>query len=167
MASAPLDMAGIVSTLARCSSRPRYTLTLLQLLGEAADASGRAGPYVVRDKQTMPVRDWLCDAISPLGDRDPKRRELTARVREELGEQLPDDPTEAERLVEAEVRARVRAAGKANVSRAMSELVRAGLLRRHYQGYRTNHRNRGAGRQAVYTLDPEALAALRRVSHLV
>jgi len=31
-------------------------------------------------------------------------------------------------------------------------MVAAGLLRRHYQGYRVDHHNRGAQRQAVYTL---------------
>ncbi|MFT3965221.1 MAG: hypothetical protein QM690_05015, partial [Sphingobium sp.] len=54
--------------------------------------------------------------------------------------------------VEEEVKLRVRASGKANLSRAVSELVAAGLLRRHYQGYRVDHHNRGAQRQAVYTL---------------
>jgi DNA-binding MarR family transcriptional regulator len=55
---------------------------------------------------------------------------------------------------------RVRISGKANVSRAVSELVKAGLLRRHYQGFRVDHRNRGAQRQVVYSLTTAAKAVL-------
>jgi hypothetical protein len=45
--------------------------------------------------------------------------------------------------------------------------VRAGLVKRHYQGWRTNHHNRGAGREVVYTVTPDALAALRRGTQLM
>ncbi|MAM38210.1 MAG: hypothetical protein CL949_06820, partial [Erythrobacter sp.] len=61
-------------------------------------------------------------------------------------------------LVHDEVQVRVRASGKTNLSRAASELVKAGLLKRHYQGYRVDHLNRGAQRQAVYTLTGRARA---------
>jgi hypothetical protein len=50
----------------------------------------------------------------------------------------------------------MRAVGKRNLSRAVSELVNAGLLRCHYQGYRVDHRNRGGKRHAVYTLAEDA-----------
>jgi len=51
----------------------------------------------------------------------------------------------------------VRRSGRCNVRRAASDLVRAGLLRRHYQGYRVDHENRGAQREAVYTIVEQAL----------
>ena len=81
---------------------------------------------------------------------------LVERVRDELRREgrLSGDGDEA--LVQDEVRARVRSSGKTNLSRAASELVKAGLLKRHYQGYRVDHMNRGAQRQAVYTLTGRA-----------
>lgn len=93
-----------------------------------------------------------------MGHRDPRRQALQERVREELKGQgaLPADPVEAERAIDSEVRSRVRVSGKTNVSRAVSDLVRAGLLFRHYQGYCVDHHNRGGQRQAVYTLSPSA-----------
>lgn len=45
---------------------------------------------------------------------------------------------------------------------AWSDLVKAGLLRRHYQGFRVDHPNRGAQREAVYTVLPEVRRALAR-----
>ena len=59
-------------------------------------------------------------------------------------------------MMEEEVRKRVRSSAVCNVSRAVSELVKAGLLNRHYQGYRVDHENRGAQRQAVYSLTADA-----------
>lgn len=41
-----------------------------------------------------------------------------------------------------------------------SDLVKAGLVRRHYQGYRVDHHNRGAQREAVYTITEAAACAL-------
>lgn len=63
-------------------------------------------------------------------------------------------------MVDQHVRERVRQSGRCNVSRAVSDLVRAGLLQRHCQGYYVDHHNRGAQREAVYTLLPEAMRAL-------
>jgi hypothetical protein len=51
--------------------------------------------------------------------------------------------------------------GKANVSRAVSDLVRAGLVKRHYAGRITDHVNRGGRRLAVYAVTAEAMAAVR------
>jgi predicted transcriptional regulator len=72
---------------------------------------------------------------------------------------LPGDPELAEQIVSSEVRGRVRRSGRTNISRAVSDLVRAGFLRRHYQGYRVDHENRG-GREAVYTILPTVRRAL-------
>ena len=52
--------------------------------------------------------------------------------------------------------------GRANISRAISDLVRAGLVTRHYAGYATNHQNRGGRRHAVYVVRPNVLRLLRR-----
>ena len=127
---------------------------LLTLIAEVARPDGSAGPLVAKDGGLQPLRDWLCDALTPMGGRDPRRLALAARVRDELAGQgrLPIDEPDASVAVEDEVKLRVRASGKTNLSRAVSELVAAGLLRRHYQGYRVDHQNRGAQRQAVYTL---------------
>jgi len=77
---------------------------------------------------------------------------------------LSADPAAARAAVDDEVRDRVRASGKTNLSRAMSELVRAGLIRRHYQGYRVDHHNRGAQRHVVYTLIGQARFLLGRTA---
>jgi len=61
---------------------------------------------------------------------------------------------------EEEIEARILRSGRTNVSRAESDLVRAGLLHRHYQGYRVDHPNRGAQREAVYTIAPDVRRAL-------
>lgn len=147
-------VSSLLDRLARCSTRPRYAFMLLNLIAEVAGPDGSAGPLIGRGRALVPLRDWLSDALTPMGHRDPRRRALAQRVRDELAAQarLPDEEALAVALVEDEVRLRVRASGKANLSRAVSELVAAGLLRRHYQGYRVDHHNRGARRQAVYTL---------------
>ena len=161
----PADMPSVIERLASVSSRPRYAFMLLNLIARAAGQGGKAGPYVVERGGTVRLRDWLCDALSPMAGRDPKRVALVERVRAELAGQgaLPDDENAAARAIDEAVRARVRASGRCNVSRAVSELVRAGLVRRHYQGWRVDHHNRGARREAVYTLTPEAMRAVGRV----
>ena len=167
MASAAINVSDILGRVTRASARPRYTFMVLNLLSEAADARGRAGPYVGEGTTARPVRDWLTDALLPVAERDHRRRELLARVRAELAGQLPTDQAEAERAIEAAVLERIRASGRTSVSRAVSDLVRAGLVRRFYQGYRRDHHNRGAQRQAVYVVDGDALAALRRRTQLL
>ena len=62
--------------------------------------------------------------------------------------------------VDHAVEEQVLAVGRANVSRAISDLARAGLVTRHYAGYATIHENRGGGRHAVYVVPPGVLAAL-------
>lgn len=100
-----------------------------------------------------------------MAQRDPRRRAIVAEVRSSLASRnmLPADPTEAEQIIEREVKTRVRRSGRTNVSRAVSDLVRAGLVRRHYQGYRVDHHNRGAQREAVYTITEAAALALRAI----
>jgi hypothetical protein len=147
-------LSALLDRLAHASTRPRYAFMLLTLIAEVARPDGSAGPLVAKDGGLQPLRDWLCDALTPMGGRDPRRLALAARVRAELAgqERLPTDQDAAGLVVEEEVKLRVRASGKTNLSRAVSEMVAAGLLRRHYQGYRVDHHNRGAQRQAVYTL---------------
>jgi hypothetical protein len=61
-----------------------------------------------------------------------------------LGELTGDAARDAARI-DAAVEEQVQAVGRANISRAISDLVRAGLMTRHYAGYATNHKNRGVG----------------------
>ncbi|WP_065846081.1 hypothetical protein [Sphingobium sp. Ndbn-10] len=159
----PLDMPGLVELLSQSSSRPRYAYMILDLIAKIAGPNGSAGPLVVEGGSATPIREWLCDALVPMGSSYPHRLALATRVRQEMEEAgtLPQNPVDAEREIDAEVRARVRASGKTNVSRAVSDLVRAGILHRHYQGYRVDHHNRGGQRQAVYTLSPIARKLLQ------
>jgi len=161
--NAPSDMPSVIERLATTSSRPRYAFMVLNLIARAAGESGEAGPYVVEEGKAVRLRDWLCDALSPMAQRDPRRIALTERVRVELEGQagLPKDFKAAADAIDRAVRLRVRASGRCNVSRAVSELVRAGLVRRHYQGWRIDHHNRGARREAVYTLTADAVRSLQ------
>lgn len=158
-----LDMPGLLEILARNSARPRYAFMVLNLIAKVAGPAGSAGPTVQREGRAVSIRDWLCDALMPMGHREPKRLALASRIREELvsSATLPADPMAAEMAIDSEIRDRLRASGKTNVSRAVSDLVRAGLIVRHYQGYCIDHHNRGGQRQAVYTLTPAARQLLR------
>lgn len=157
-----MDLPGVLERLAGSSSRPRYAFMVLNLIARAAGRNGKAGPYVREGAAVIPIRDWLSDALAPMAQRDPRRLALAASVREALASAgtLPLDGDEADRAVDAEVRDRMRRSARTNVSHAVSELVKAGLLERHYAGYRVDHHNRGAQRQAVYVLTGEARAAL-------
>lgn len=160
--SSPGAMSSLLDCLAQASSRPRYAFMVLSLIAEAADASGEAGPFVQRGRQQVTLRDWLCDSLAPMGGRDPRRIALAERVKSDLilEDRMPTDPAKAAALVEDEVRQRVRASGKTNLSRAVSELVGAGLLRRYYKGYAIDHENRGGQRHAVYVLQGMARCLL-------
>lgn len=129
-------MPSLLEVLARTSSRPRYAFMVLNLIARVTRSDGSAGPLVAKTGATIPLRDWLCDALTPTGRRDPRRLSLEQRVHDELASAgpLPSSQNEAAAMVEEEVRLRVCASAKANISRAVSELVKAGLLRRHYQG---------------------------------
>ncbi|OQW70911.1 MAG: hypothetical protein BVN33_16895 [Proteobacteria bacterium ST_bin13] len=161
-----LNLPALIERIADVSPRPRYTFMVLHLIAKVANSnSGSAGPYVIDDNSCrVALRDWLCDSLVPIAKRDARRLLLTDEIRASFAEQnaLPDDAQEAARLIDNEVRRRVRRSGRCNVSRAVSDLVRAGLIRRHYQGYRVDHHNRGAQREAVYTITELAAGALRR-----
>jgi hypothetical protein len=155
-------MSSLLDYLAQTSSRPRYAFMLLSLIAEVSRQDGEAGPFVNRGDEMLSLRDFLCDSLSPMGARDPRRRALVDRVKADLTRlgQLPADSDEAARIIEQEVRERVRASGKTNLSRAVSELVGAGLLRRYYKGYAVDHKNRGGQRHAVYALCGKARCLL-------
>ena len=78
------------------------------------------------------------------------------------GNELSGDEARDAAQIDQAVEEQVLAVGRANVSRAISDLARAGLVTRHYAGYATNHRNRGGGRHAVYVVNPGVLKLLRR-----
>ena len=158
------DLAILLDRLAKASTRPRYAFMLLNLIAEAARPDGSAGPFVAHNGSFTCLRDWLCDALTPMGGRDHKRVALAARIRHELEQQgqLPANAVEAAAIIEEQARTHVRASGKTNLSRAVSELVGAGLLNRHYQGYRIDHHHRGGQRHAVYSLAGAARCLLRQ-----
>lgn len=156
-------IGSIYATLAKVSTRPRYAFLVLQLVTEAADARGRAGPLVqVGSTAPLFLRDWLCKQLLPMSERDGRRSALRARVVETVRHRLTGDVEYDEILIDGAVEEQVLTVGRANVSRAISDLVKAGLLNRHYAGYVTNHANRGGGRHAVYIVEPQILAAMGR-----
>lgn len=161
---AAMDLPALIERIALASTRPRYAFLVLNLIAKAAGAGDSAGPYVHEAGRRIPVRDWLCDALIPLAHRDGRRRAVVDEVRSDLAARdlIPEDAVAAAQLLDEKVRARLLQSGRCNISRAVSDLVRAGLLRRHYQGYRVDHHNRGAQREAVYTLTAEAWRALGR-----
>lgn len=108
----------------------------------------------------MLLRDWLCTQLLPMSEQNVRRAGLRARVTASLQHQLTGDPEVDAVRVDHAVEEQVLAVGRANVSRAISDLVRAGLVTRHYAGYATNHENRGGGRHAVYVVPPAVLRAL-------
>lgn len=161
-----LDLPAVLERLADISTRPRYTFMVLNLIARAAGQNDSAGPYVREEGRAIAIRDWLSDALMPMAQRDARRLAVVQQVRLELERRnmLPDNQDLAEEVIADEVRARLRHSGRTNVSRAVSDLVRAGLVRRHYQGYRVDHENRGAQREAVYTIVPRVKRALGQVA---
>lgn len=166
-ATTPASLGSIFQRLAAGSARPRYAFLVLNLISEAAGPAGRAGPFVERGEGPVMLRDWLAGELMPLSGRDRRRDALRARVMADLAPKLSGDPDKDAALIEAAVEEEALAVGKANVSRAVSDLVRAGLVRRHYAGRARNHRNRGGQRLAVYAVEPEVMAAIRTRTLLV
>ncbi|HEY6869538.1 MAG TPA: hypothetical protein VI199_07265 [Novosphingobium sp.] len=164
MATPAEDIGSILGRLAAESRRPRYAFMVLNLISDVADDRGKAGPFVARGEQSVPIRDWLCEQLMPLSRRDDRRQRLRAEVRDDLAARTGQAD---EARVERAVHERALEVGKTNISRAVSELVQAGLLRRHYAGWCKDHVNRGGGRHAVYTVTPDALSALRRTNRLM
>ena len=158
------DLPALVDRISLASKRPRYALLVLKLIVQEARRDGSLGPYVQNEQGRVPVRDWLCRALAPLAQRDYRRLAMLEAVRIEImaKEDLPEDPAKRAQWLDREVDARILRSWRTSISRAVSELVRAGLLRRHYQGYRVDHPNRGAQREAVYTVMPEVRRALSR-----
>jgi hypothetical protein len=158
-----LDLPDILAHLTKACERPRYCFMVLNLIAKVGGRSGEAGPFVVVGDTRVPIRDWLSDALAPIAQRDPRRLGISRRVRAELvaNNAMPDDVEEADAVVDELVRHRILVSGRTNVSRAVSELIRAGFMHRHYQGYRVDHENRGAQRHAVYSINPEVRRALR------
>jgi hypothetical protein len=155
-------IGAIYAALARVSSRPRYAFLVLQLVTEAANTKGRAGPHVRSGEGSMLLRDWLSTQLLLMSERDGRRATLRRRVTDILSDRLTGDPAHDQPLIESAVEDQVLTVGRANVSRAISDLVKAGLLTRHYAGYATNHCNRGAGRHAVYVLCPKTMLIFGR-----
>ena len=152
----------LVERVSQISKRPRYVLLILNLIAKAARENGSLGPYVRSEDDQVPVRDWLCQALAPLAIRDCRRTAMIAAVRSKLMAKADasENMGDLAQQQDEEVEARILRSGRTNVSRAVSDLVRAGLLQRHYQGYRVDHPNRGAQREAVYTIAPDVRLAL-------
>lgn len=164
-AAAPSDLGTILATLAGASRRPRYAFMVLGLIAEAARPDGQAGPWVRRggpsgQGERVGMRDWLARQLAPLAANDRRRATLRARVAARIG---GDDAA----AIDAALAEEALAIGRANVSRAVSDLVRAGLVRRHYAGRVTDHANRGGRRMAVYAVAPPVLNAIRSRPTLV
>ena len=159
------SLPDLIDQISQVSRRPRYAFLVLNLILRAVGHGDSIGPYVRYKGGLVPVRDWLCQALIPLAQRDGRRRALieTARAHLIANDLLPDDPVAAAARIEEEVRARILRSGRTSISRAASDLVRAGLIRRHYKGFRVDHVNRGAQREAVYTITHQAKRALGRV----
>jgi len=164
LAAAPpaIALPDLVERVSLVSKRPRYVLLILNLIAKAAGENGSLGPYVRSEAGQVPVRDWLCQALAPLANRDCRRTAMIATVRSEMMARADasENTCDLVQQQEEEIEARILRSGRTNVSRAVSDLVRAGLLHRHYQGYRVDHRNRGAQREAVYTIAPDVRLAL-------
>ena len=160
------SLPDLVDRISAVSARPRYALLILNLIAQEAGPNGSVGPYVETAAGRVPVRDWLCSALAPLAKRDCRRLALVEAVRSEVLARAgaASDPAVLQQEFEEELQARIIRSGRTSVSRAVSDLVKAGLLRRHYQGYRVDHPNRGAQREAVYTITAEAKRALSRGS---
>src|SRR3546814_8141038 len=66
------------------SSRRRHTRCALVTGVQTCALPICAGPLIMNEGEQVTVRDWLCDALAPMGHRDPRRQALRERVRGEL-----------------------------------------------------------------------------------
>ena len=162
MANTTLNVAKIMDRLHESSTRPRYAYMVLSLLAERAGPGGRIGPDIVDDdEECLTLRDFVGKRLARMSGYRTRRRRIEERVRAELASKLPDDLFEAQAVIDRHVEERVRLASAANFSRVLTELEKAGFVNRFYQGYRTNHANRGGQRHLVCVLDGDVSAALR------
>lgn len=159
-------VGSVLSVLAKVSRRPRYAFLVLQLVAEIADKRGHAGPFVRHGDTVVLLREWLCSQLLPLTAQNMRRAALRARVEASLANTMTGDPRLDAIIVAEAVEEQVRSAGRTNVSRAISDLVRAGLVTRHYAGFATNHSNRGGGRNAVYVVPYVIRCLLGRAVHV-
>ena len=74
------DIAAVLERLAQVSSRPRYAFMLLNLIAQVAGPDGSAGPWIKRDNELVSLRDWLCDALTPMAQRSTRNVALAERV---------------------------------------------------------------------------------------
>ena len=153
-------LGDVLALLSKASRRPRYAFVVLQLIAELADERGHAGPFVKSAGKVQLLREWLCEQLLPISEQAGRRAALRARVEASLAGTLSGIRDDDDLRIEQAVDDQVRAAGRANVSRAVSDLVRAGIVDRHYQGYATKHCNQGGGRNAVYVIKREVLLLL-------
>lgn len=167
MGSAATNVGQILDRLAEVSSRPRYAFAVLNLLAEQAGPGSKVGPFITDEGETLPLRVWVGKRLARLSGRSARRKRLEQRIRQELAGKLPDDLFEAQKIIDAAVDEHVRATGADNFSRVVTELEKAGYVSRFYEGYRTNHSNRGGLRNLVCVLDADVSAALRRRDVLV
>ncbi|CDO38969.1 hypothetical protein [Novosphingobium sp. KN65.2] len=167
MGKTATNVGQILDRLSEVSSRPRYAFAVLNLLAEQAGPGSKVGPFIKDDTEVLPLRAWVGKRLSRLSGRSQRRKKIEQRLREELADKLPDDLFEAQRIIDAAVEEHVRATGADNFSRVVTELERAGYVVRYYEGYRTNHANRGGSRNLVCVLDADVSAALRRRDMLV
>ena len=73
-------VGGIYAVLAEVSNRPRYAFLVLQLVAEAADGRGQAGPFIAQGGVPTLLREWLCSWRVPAWSRGitPATRPTTA-----------------------------------------------------------------------------------------
>ena len=135
---------------------------VLNLLAEQAGPNAKVGPYVQEGTESLPLRHWIGKRLARLSGRSIKRKMIEKRIREQLADKLPEDLFEAQQIIDAAVDEHVRKTGADNFSRVVGDLEKAGYVARFYEGYRTNHSNRGGLRNLVCVVDADVSAALRR-----
>ncbi len=167
MARTAIKIGDILDTLSRTSSRPRYAYMVLTLLAEQAGPGNKAGPFIYEEGRVIPLREWIGDRLAQMSGRDKRRKALEQRIRLALRDKLPDDMLDAQAMIDHAVADHVRTVGADNASRVVADLEKCGYLKRYYQGYRTNHENRGGMRNLVCVLDGDAVAALRRQAVMI
>jgi len=167
MGKTATNVGHILDRLSEVSSRPRYAFAVLNLLAEQAGPGSKVGPFIHDEDGVLPLRTWIGKRLSRISGRNQRRKKIEQRIRQELADKLPEDMFEAQKIIDAAVEEHVCATGADNFSRVVTELEKAGYVSRFYQGYRSNHANRGGLRNLVCVLDADVSAALRRRDILV
>ena len=148
-----MDMHALLMRIGETTRRPRYAFLVLNLIAKGADAEGSCGPFIEHRGNIMTVRSWLAEMLHPIVRHAARRRpEGNAELVNELDVVRSSDQGRCD--------VQERRPGLTNISTAVSDLVRAGLLSRYYAGYRVDHLHRGGQRHAVYRVAPEVRAAL-------